>query len=607
MENVNFKELAPKIGIHLLGKPTSTNDKEIRWGTHGSWCLNLSSGTFYSFELKQGGGVIWLIEHFNQDKKSLLNMFGGNMEQQNKQYKKFTNTQMRMLVDDSIVYLRYTDSFVVMRFPENHYIKQKYAPFTKINNEWYLRRPEGLLPLYYKEEKGPVIITEGEKALLALNTVYKDSTCTWHGGVNAWDKTDWSPIYGQEVIIWPDNDTPGKECSKQIAKHLTENGCKVSIVKIPSTFKDKDDLYDALIRKEINKSNFKNYLVLREYKERKSSITLKPIKDIMGEIKEPEWLIEDIIEKESVIDIYGAPKSGKSFISIDMALCISMGIPWYKHKSTQTPVVYLAGEGQRGIARRVQAWKQNYDNNLYGSQLFVSDRGVRFLDDKDHNSLIDHIYTLEEQFNDIGCIFVDTLARNFGGGNENSTEDMNKFIEKVDILKQEFNCCIALIHHTGHNSTGRARGSSVLPAAVDSEFAVKRKKDSEKMQLEFTQTLIKDGKPMKDKYFEFKEIELFGFNGLTSGVLIEVEKEMLYQEDNKIDETILTIKELQERFAKEQETDPINIWVAQKDIIAASDIKDSAVKQRLKRLKDADKIYYELGKGYQTKFFDSIE
>ena len=65
MNEVDFIQLAPQIGKQLLGNPTKETTNEIRWGTHGSWCLNLETGLFYSFEEDQGGGVIWLIDYFN--------------------------------------------------------------------------------------------------------------------------------------------------------------------------------------------------------------------------------------------------------------------------------------------------------------------------------------------------------------------------------------------------------------------------------------------------------------------------------------------------------------------------------------------------------------
>lgn len=606
MRELDFVQLAPQIGQHLLGKPSKESSTEIRWGTHGSWCLNLETGLFYSFELDQGGGVIWLIDYFNQDRKNVLNMFSPEPA---KEYRKYDDKQMQSLARMAEVILKYTDSFVVMRFPETHYIKQKYAPFTKQGNTWYLKRPDGIMPIYFNEGEGPVIISEGEKAVKGSNMIYDGPTATWHGGVNSWKKSDWSPIFGKDIIIWPDNDEAGKKCANELAEYLQENKCNVQIAAIPDTFKDKDDLWDAYKEKYFDKESFKNYIDTVKFKAPRPSLVLRRVSELITDIKEPEWVIEDIMEKDSVMELYGAPKSGKSFIAIDMALCASLGIPWHGHKTFKTPIIYLAGEGQRGIARRVQAWEHYTNNYLDDSELFISDRGIRFLDEKDHENLINHINEVKAMFGDIGCIFVDTLARNFGAGNENSTEDMNKFIERVDALKHEFNCCVSLVHHTGHNASGRARGSSVLPAAVDTEFAVKRQKDvNDEMKVEFIQTLIKDGKPMNPKYFQFKEVDLIHYPGMTSGVLVPIEpNDYHHKDDSKIDETALLIGELQQKQAKLEEVDPINVWIKQIDIIKASDISESAVKQRLLRLRESEKVHYEARRGYQSKMFDEIK
>ena len=612
MADVDFVDIAPRVGNYLLGEPTKQTSYEIRWGTHGSWCLNLESGLFYSFEEGQGGGVIWLIDYFNKSREEILNMYNPtkNINKPQKQYQTFSEEQMRALAKQSKVYLKYNNNFVVMRFDATHFIKQKYAPFYKENNVWTLKRPTGKMPIYFNNKEGVVIINEGEKATIGCSALYEGGIATWHGGVNSWQKCDWQPLANKNILIWPDNDEPGKTCAAQLQDYLQKNySCNVAIATVPASFNDKDDLYDAYKNNLLSAQDLLNIVNTAQYEVPRSNLNLRKVSELINDISEPEWVIEDVMEKDSVMEIYGAPKSGKSFIAIDMAICASLGIDWHGHKCTQTPIIYLAGEGQRGIARRVQAWKHYYDKDVNNAKLFISDRGIRFLDEDDHANLVNHINDIKKVFGNIGAIFVDTLARNFGAGNENSTEDMNKFIEKVDALKNEFNCCVNLIHHTGHMASGRARGSSVLPAAVDAEFAVKRAKDtSDEMKVEFTQTLIKDGKPINPKYFKFVEIDLILLNGLTSGVLAAIDKsEYFNKEDSAIDETALLISELQKAKADKENVDPINIWVKQIDIINASEIKESAVKQRLKRLRENDKVHYEERKGYQSKNYDDIK
>jgi len=68
-------------------------------------------------------------------------------------------------------------------------------------------------------------------------------------------------------------------------------------------------------------------------------------------------------------------------------------------------------------------------------------------------------------------VIVDTVARNFGAGDENKTQDMGAFVAGVDSIKHRFpGCSVLLVHHTGHGEGDRARGSSVLIGALDAEF-----------------------------------------------------------------------------------------------------------------------------------------
>ena len=56
-------------------------------------------------------------------------------------------------------------------------------------------------------------------------------------------------------------------------------------------------------------------------------------------------------------------------------------------------------------------------------------------------------------------IVVDTLARNFRGGDENQTADLNQFVAMMDDLKARYaSCTILIVHHTGHGDKQRGRG-----------------------------------------------------------------------------------------------------------------------------------------------------
>ena len=58
------------------------------------------------------------------------------------------------------------------------------------------------------------------------------------------------------------------------------------------------------------------------------------------------------------MQIWGSPKSGKSFVAVAMSCAIASGQDFYGNKSFKKPVLYLCGEGRRGMVRRLHAWQQ---------------------------------------------------------------------------------------------------------------------------------------------------------------------------------------------------------------------------------------------------------
>ena len=109
----------------------------------------------------------------------------------------------------------------------------------------------------------------------------------------------------------------------------------------------------------------------------------KMTEDIVKNLEAPNWLIKDIAEYESVVAIFGQAKSGKSFVAVDLACCVALGCDWHEHKVQQSNVLYLCGEGVRGLGRRISAYGQLHEKDITDMPLFISNRGSRMLDEKD--------------------------------------------------------------------------------------------------------------------------------------------------------------------------------------------------------------------------------
>ncbi|OFC35835.1 hypothetical protein BAE29_14450 [Acidithiobacillus caldus] len=170
--------------------------------------------------------------------------------------------------------------------------------------------------------------------------------------------------------------------------------------------------------------------------------------------------------------LYGPPASGKSFIAFSMAASIACGVNWYGHRVRPGPVIYLMGEGIAGASRRLRAWQiRNPDAKLEAAPLFLSRRMVPLGETEAVGEIAAAIE--ETGAGRPAVVFVDTLARAAVGLDENSARDMGELIRACDTIRERFACVVVLVHHSGHGQD-RARGSSALKAALDTEISVSK-------------------------------------------------------------------------------------------------------------------------------------
>ena len=106
---------------------------------------------------------------------------------------------------------------------------------------WVLKDPPGLLPLYgldrlAQRPTDPVLLCEGEKAAEASAHLLPDHvvTTTAHGSAAA-AKTDYSPLKGRSLRLWPDHDAPGAAYVQEVARLASAAGAaRVEILDLDS-------------------------------------------------------------------------------------------------------------------------------------------------------------------------------------------------------------------------------------------------------------------------------------------------------------------------------------------------------------------------------------
>jgi KaiC/GvpD/RAD55 family RecA-like ATPase len=216
------------------------------------------------------------------------------------------------------------------------------------------------------------------------------------------------------------------------------------------------------------------------------------------------WQIAGVLEHGVLAMLQGEPGAGKSFLALDMALAVATGTEWHGCRVNTGPVVYVAGEGHAGIARRARAWEEDRKTPLAGCPVRVSARAVRFLSPADVAELTSEIDALSAP---PALIVIDTLARAFIGGDENSALDAGRFIAELDAIRERYGCTVLVVHHTAKN-TGQARGSGAFRGAVDVEFSARREDDA----IVLSCGKMKDGAVPPDYAFQLRDVTLpFGW------------------------------------------------------------------------------------------------
>lgn len=322
----------------------------------------------------------------------------------------------------------------------------------------------------------------------------------------------------------------------------------------------------------------------------RSGFIFEDVSELIGDIQPIDWLIHDYVEQNCFVQIYGPPGSAKSFCAIDFACCVATGTDWMGNRVKQGPVFYIAGEGHNGLKRRFTAWSIDRGIDIDPCMLWKSLGAVQMLDDKSAEDMGLAIFEKVTQGGEVpAMIIIDTLARNFGPGDENKTEDMTKFIAAVDkYLIKAWGCTVVLVHHSGHDMD-RARGSSALKAAVDAEFKIE-KDDHGKITVKATK--MKDAEPPPELFLKLKSVGLgvfFEGEEVTSAVL-EAD-----QGESGLSQVVKKANGKEIRAF-----DVINIlrrgWLTKKHLAEALDCSETTAYDAMKKCVDLGYLWHE-GRG----------
>lgn len=188
-------------------------------------------------------------------------------------------------------------------------------------------------------------------------------------------------------------------------------------------------------------------------------------------LQDPEFIVDGMLDIETLSRLVGPTNQGKTFVSIDLACCVATGRPWHGHAVKKAPVIYMVGEGARGFKQRIRAWERRYNGGqkIPESQLLVMPRAVRVVDAVEWEAWEEMCFDFKP-----GLVVLDTQSRVSSGINENDNSAMNTFVEKCELLRDITGACVLLVHHTGKDENSGGRGASVVAGAITTELRVKK-------------------------------------------------------------------------------------------------------------------------------------
>lgn len=224
--------------------------------------------------------------------------------------------------------------------------------------------------------------------------------------------------------------------------------------------------------------------------------------------KQLDFTLKNYLPANSLCSIYGPSGSYKSFLAVSWACHIASGHQWAGQRVTAGSVLYVVGEGGIGVPRRIRAWENVYNNGDRLDNLYLVNRPVFPVRPEEVSQVILAARQVEAATGEpVRFIVIDTLARCFGGNDENNARDMGAFIEGCDNIKRETGATLLVVHHSGKDDGKGARGSSAFRASLDAEFNVNR--EGEGGALILTCTKMKDSEEPHKAAYDLRTEDLF--------------------------------------------------------------------------------------------------
>tara|TARA_B100000787_G_scaffold6515_1_gene4872 strand:- start:148 stop:951 length:804 start_codon:yes stop_codon:yes gene_type:complete len=165
-----------------------------------------------------------------------------------------------------------------------------------------------------------------------------------------------------------------------------------------------------------------------------------------------------------------------------MACSVATGTDWMNYPTTQCPVVYLCGEGKRGLMDRIRAWFDHKGLEPNDAPRLITQGGFAAQESQNVDRYIsvvtEALLAAPQVKQSPALIIIDTYSRYAAGLDENSASETAVMDAQLNRLQELFGAAVMIDHHVS-KGTGDARGSTALGSALDWQYKVLREGDGD--------------------------------------------------------------------------------------------------------------------------------
>lgn len=232
----------------------------------------------------------------------------------------------------------------------------------------------------------------------------------------------------------------------------------------------------------------------------KKVIRLFSIDDVYA-TPDPRYLINHILELASVSLLYGVSGTGKTFTSLDLALCVAHGLYWHGNRVKPGVVWYINTEGARGLKKRLKAWYKEHPDLDPTPNFKVIPWPVNLQSD-----LTDLLNTLDDVEPKPLLIVIDNFSM-CTTVDQNKQDQVAPILRAVTHIVQTYGSHVLLVHHT--NKDEDFNGTMAFRNHVDVMIQLKKEdKTRQDSPILFTSQKARDDEPFRDIRLELKQIIL---------------------------------------------------------------------------------------------------